>query len=168
MNFILRPFQLSDVDSLAKHANNFKIAKFLTDAFPHPYTVDHAKAFIAMATQDDPVHIFAIDVNGEAVGAIGLHPQKDIMCKNAELGYWLSEPYWGKGIITEAIKQIVPIGFSIFDITRIYARPYGTNAASQRVLEKTGFKLEARIEKNIFKNGEFLDELIYAVRKQTD
>ncbi len=168
MNFILRPFQVSDVDSLVHHANNFKIAKFLTDAFPHPYTVDHAKAFIAMATQDDPVHIFAIDVNGEAVGAIGLHPQKDIMCKNAELGYWLAEPYWGKGIITEAIKQIVPIGFSIFDITRIYARPYGTNAASQRVLEKAGFKLEARIEKNIFKNGEFLDELIYAVRKQTD
>lgn len=96
MNFILRPFQVSDVDSLVHHANNFKIAKFLTDAFPHPYTVDHAKAFIAMATQDDPVHIFAIDVNGEAVGAIGLHPQKDIMCKNAELGYWLAEPYWEK------------------------------------------------------------------------
>ena len=87
------------------------------------------------------------------------------MCKNMELGYFLGEPFWGKGIITEAVKQIVDYGFQHFDITRIYARPYGNNPASQKVLEKAGFTLEARIEKNIYKNGEFLDELIYAIRK---
>ncbi|MCB0473179.1 MAG: GNAT family N-acetyltransferase, partial [Flavobacteriaceae bacterium] len=123
------------------------------------------KAFITMATKADPIHIFAIEVEGKAVGGIGIHPQSDIMKKNAELGYWLGEPYWGKGIITRAIRQMVDFAFKTYDITRVYARPYGTNIGSQKVLEKNGFKLEARIEKNIFKNGEFLDELIYAIRK---
>ncbi|HRD40466.1 MAG TPA: GNAT family protein, partial [Bacteroidia bacterium] len=91
--------------------------------------------------------------------------QQDIMCKNAELGYWLSEEYWGNGIVPKVVSQLVDYGFRNFDITRIYARPFGNNPSSQRVLEKCGFKLEARIEKSIFKNGEFLDELIYAVRK---
>ncbi len=165
MEFKLRPWNPDDIDSLVEQANNFKIARFLTDGFPHPYTRENGRAFIEMATRDEPVHIFAIEVNSKAVGAIGLHPQTDIMKKNAELGYWLGEAYWGKGIITEAVKQVVKFGFDTFDITRIYARPYGTNTASQKVLEKAGFALESRIEKIIFKNGEFLDELIYAIRK---
>jgi len=85
-----------------------------------------------------------------------------------ELGYFLGEPFWGNGITTEAVRTIVEYGFKNFDITRIYARPYGNNTASQKVLEKAGFTLEARIEKNIYKNGEFLDELIYAVRKKSN
>jgi len=165
MDFILRPWTINDLDSLVSNANNDQIARFLTDGFPHPYTKENGKAFIAMATKDDPIHIFAIEVNGKAVGGIGIHPQQDIMKKNAELGYWLGEAYWGKGIITKAITEMIQFAFTTFDITRIYARPFGTNLASQRVLEKAGFTLEARIEKNIFKNGEFLDELIYAVRK---
>ncbi|MCB0476375.1 MAG: GNAT family N-acetyltransferase [Flavobacteriaceae bacterium] len=165
MDFKLRPWQMDDLESLVQHANNFEVAKNLTDAFPHPYTEADGKAFITMATKADPIHIFAIEVAGRAVGGIGIHPQSDIMKKNAELGYWLGEPYWGKGIITRAIKQMVDFAFKTYDITRVYARPYGTNIGSQKVLEKNGFKLEARIEKNIFKNGEFLDELIYAIRK---
>lgn len=156
---------MDDLESLVQHANNFEVAKNLTDAFPHPYSEADGKAFIAMATKEDPIHIFAIEVEGKAVGGIGIHPQNDIMKKNAELGYWLGEAYWGKGIITRAIKQMVDFAFKTYDITRVYARPYGSNMASQKVLEKNGFKLEARIEKNIFKNGEFLDELIYAIRK---
>ena len=156
---------MDDLESLVQHANNFEVAKNLTDAFPHPYTEADGKAFITMATKADPIHIFAIEVEGKAVGGIGIHPQSDIMKKNAELGYWLGEPYWGKGIITRAIRQMVDFAFKTYDITRVYARPYGTNIGSQKVLEKNGFKLEARIEKNIFKNGEFLDELIYAIRK---
>lgn len=166
MQFILRPWNENDTDSLVANANNFNIARFLTDGFPHPYTEENARAFIAMATKEVPVHIFAIEVEGKAVGGIGIHPQSDIMKKNAELGYWLGEAYWGKGIITAAIKQMIDFAFSTYDITRIYARPFGNNAASQKVLQKAGFVLEARIEKNIFKNGEFLDELIYAVRKK--
>lgn len=165
MEFILRPWHISDLDSLVENANNPNIAKFMTNGFPHPYTPENGKAFIAMATKDEPIHIFAIDVNGKAVGGVGIHPQSDILCKNAELGYWLGENYWGKGIVTKAIKQITDFAFKTYDINRIYARPFGNNLASQHVLEKCGFKLEAKIEKNIFKNGEYLDELIYAIRR---
>lgn len=161
----LRPWTLEDTENLAKYANNNNVAKYLTNAFPHPYTIENAHSFIAMVAAQNPTSVFAIEVDGEAVGSIGLHAQSDIMCKNMELGYFLGEPFWGKGIVTAAVQQMVGYGFQHFDITRIYARPYGNNLASQKVLEKAGFKLEARIEKNIYKNGEFLDELIYAIRK---
>ena len=162
--FKLRPWSPADLDSLMKYANNWNIAQFLTDAFPHPYTRESGEAFIKMATQDDPIHIFAIEVDGEAVGGIGIHPQSDIYRKNVELGYWLAEPFWGRGIVTEAVKEVVDFAFKTYDIIRVFARPFGTNLASQRVLEKAGFTLEARLEKTLFKNGEYLDELIYATR----
>ena len=127
--------------------------------------MDDAHGFIERAMSFNPRQVFAIDVDGKAVGGIGVHTQQDIYCKNMELGYWLAEPFWGNGIITQAIVEIVEYGFETFPVTRIYARPYGTNKASQKVLEKAGFKLEARLEKTIFKNGEFLDELIYGIRR---
>jgi len=166
MEIKLRPWKIEDADSLVENANNFDIARFMSDAFPSPYTLEDAKNFIAFATKDEPIHIFAIDIDGQAVGGIGIHPQADIMKKNAELGYWLGEKYWGKGIISKAIREIIPWAFNTYDITRIYARPFGSNMASQKVLEKAGFVLEARIKENIFKNGEYLDELIYAIRRQ--
>lgn len=165
MQFHLRPWAIEDVDSLVKFANNYNIAKNLMDVFPHPYTVEDGNAFIEMVSKNSPENIFAIEVNSEAAGAIGLHPQNDVYRKNAELGYWLAEPYWGKGIITNAIIQMVDYGFKNFDINRIYARPFGYNIASQRALEKAGFTLEARLEKTIFKSGEYIDELIYSMRR---
>jgi len=165
MDFKLRSWNLNDLDSLVKYANNYKIAKNLTDQFPHPYTKENGEAFIEMATKNDPLTIFAIEINGQAAGGIGLHPQQDIHCKNAELGYWLAEPYWGKGIITQAIKQIVPYGFKKFKIDRIFARPFENNIGSQKALIKAGFILEGKFDKVLYKNGEYLDELIYAVRK---
>lgn len=166
MNFSLRPWTIDDLDSLVKYGNNKNIAKFMMDKFPHPYTPEKGKQFIEYAVSHKPLHLFAIEINGEACGGIGIHPQDDIHCKNAELGYWLAEPFWGKGIISNAIVQMVDYGFMNFDITRIFARPFGTNAASQKVLEKAGFKFEGRIENSLFKNGEFIDELIYAVRRK--
>ena len=165
MDFRLRPWTIEDLESLVRFANNFNIAKNLMDVFPHPYFVENGKAFIDMTTQNTPPNILAIEVNGEAAGAIGLHPQSDVYRRNAELGYWLAEPYWGKGIITRAIVQMVDYGFKHFDINRIYARPFAYNIGSQRALEKAGFVLEARLEKTIFKNGVMIDELIYAVRR---
>ncbi len=162
----LRPWNLQDLDQLVLFANNWNIAKNLTDQFPNPYTRTHGMAFIEYANLESPVHIFAIDVNGIAIGGIGIHPQKDIYQKNAELGYWLAEPYWGKGLATAAIKLIVQFAFEHFDIERIYARPFGPNIASQRILEKNGFKLEAKLVKVFFKKGEFLDELIYGLRRK--
>ena len=165
MTFTLRPFNPKDVDSLMEYANNPKIAANLTNQFPHPYTRESGERFIDIATQHSPPTIFAIDINGKASGGIGLHPQTDIHVKNAELGYWLAEPFWGQGIMTKAVSQIVDYGFKNLDITRIFARPFGTNIGSQKVLEKAGFVLEGRFIDTIYKNGEYLDELFYAVRK---
>ena len=165
MDFKLRPWNINDLDSLVKYANNPNIAKYLTDGFPYPYTIENGKKFIESAISHDPVHIFAIDINGEAVGGIGIHPQTDIQKKNAELGYWLAEPFWGNGIMTEAIQQIVNFTFITFDINRIFARPFGNNPGSQKILEKNGFTLEAKFDKTLIKNGQLLDELVYAIRK---
>jgi ribosomal-protein-alanine N-acetyltransferase len=166
MEFTLRSWKTQDLDKLVQIANNPKIANNLTNKFPYPYTAENGKAFIDFAIQGTPHYIFAIDIKGEVAGGIGIHPQADVHCKNAELGYWLAEPFWSKGIISRAIVQVVDFGFKTFDIERIYARPFGTNLASQRVLEKCGFTLEGRFEKTLFKNGEFKDELIYAVRRK--
>ena len=166
-DFTLRPWSINDLDSLVKYANNTNISKNLTNKFPHPYTAENGKWFIEFATKDNLIHIFAIDINGEAVGGIGIHPQDDIQCKNAELGYWLAEPFWNKGIITKAIPQIVAFGFKTYSINRIFARPFGSNTASQKVLERTGFTIEARLEKTLFKNGGYEDELIYAIRRKS-
>lgn len=151
---------------LGKACQQLDVAKNLTDAFPHPYNENDGKAFISFAAKDKPIHIFAIEIKGEAAGGIGIFPQSDIHKKNAELGYWLAEPFWGNGIITRAVKQMVDYGFNTFDIDRIFARPFGNNIASQKVLEKNNFILEGRFEKVLFKKGEYLDELVYAVRRE--
>jgi len=166
MEFKLRTFNLGDIASLAKCANNLNVANNLTNQFPYPYTRENAESFIQMAAKENPNGIFAIEVNGEASGGIGLHPQSDIHIKNMELGYWLAESYWGKGIMTEAVKQMVDYGFKTFEIERIFARPIGRNYSSQKVLEKAGFLLEAKFEKTLYKNGVYLDELIYAIRRK--
>ncbi len=165
MEFELRPFQNTDLQSLVKHANNYNIAKNLSNKFPFPYTQDHGIAFINLALSSSPNEIFAITVNGEAVGSIGVHPQSDFYCKNAEMGYWISEEFWGHGIVPAAVKLMVNYGFKTFDITRIYARTFDTNIKSQKVLEKAGFTLEAQLKETFYKNGTIYDEMIYGFRK---
>ncbi|MBL7764808.1 MAG: GNAT family N-acetyltransferase [Chitinophagaceae bacterium] len=165
MNIILRNWTEQDAPRLASLANDPDIAANMTDLFPSPYLEEHARGFIQMANSHDPANIRCIEFEGEAVGGIGIHPQQDIYRKNAELGYWLGKDYWGKGIITEAIRLMLPYAFQHWDIERIYARPYGRNLGSQKVLEKNGFTLEARLPQTIFKLGQFEDELIYAFRR---
>ena len=165
MNFTLRPYRDTDLTSLVKYANNYNIAKYLTNQFPHPYTDEDGRKFISSVANNNPVNVFAIEVNGEAAGAIGIFPQSDIHEKNAEMGYWLAEPFWGNGIITRAIGEIVEYGFKTFDITRIFARPFSTNLASHRVLEKAGFVCEARLKNAVYKHGMYMDELIYVIMK---
>ncbi|MFN8277176.1 MAG: GNAT family protein [Chitinophagales bacterium] len=163
--FTLRPWYIDDLPHLVHYANNQNIARFLTDQFPHPYTQADGQAFIAMANRDHPARILAIEIDGHAAGGIGIHPQSDIHRLNAELGYWLGEPYWGKGVITSAIAQMIHFAFANLDVQRIFARPFGSNLASQKVLEKNGFVLEARIPKVLIKNGSLEDELIYGIRR---
>ena len=164
MDIRLRPWHLDDLPELVKLANNLNVSKYMTNTFPYPYAEENGRKFIAFATSEPLTRIFSIEYNGNLAGGIGVHPQTDIMEKNAELGYWLGEDYWGKGIMTRVIPQVIEFAFKNLPITRLYARPFSNNPGSQRVLAKTGFKLEARIAQNIYKNGEFLDELIYAVR----
>ena len=165
MEFTLRPFAADDLESLVLCANNYNIAKYMTNKFPHPYSVNDGQQFIDMAMKDIPVKIFAIAINSQASGASGLFPQADIQCKNAELGYWLAEPFWGHGICTKVVLQMVEYGFKTWDIDRIFARPFGENIASQKVLQKAGFTLEGSFKNTLFKNGTYQDELIYAIRR---
>lgn len=165
MNFTLRRWKQSDIENVVKHANNYNVARYLTNAFPHPYTSEDSKAYIELVANENPAKVFAIDVGGYAVGSIGIFQQTDVHCKNAEIGYWLSEEYWGQGIMSEAIKQMVEYGFKTFDITRIFARPFGINAQSHKALLKAGFIQEAVFKNTIFKNNEFYDEVFFVVYK---
>ena len=164
MNIQLRKWQPDDLDNLVLHADNYKIARNLTNQFPHPYTREAAEAFIGKVSEQDPLQVFAITLDDQAIGGIGIFQQQDIQCRNAEMGYWLAETFWGKGIITIAIKKMIEYSFSTFDINRIYARPFGSNIASQKALEKAGFVKEAFFEKTLFKFGEYEDEYVYSIR----
>lgn len=164
MEFKLRRWSMDDLDSVCKYGGNPNITKNMSDGFPE--NRDKWRSFIEFAiTKDKTILYRAIEIKGEAVGGIGVSVQKDYMRKNAELGYWLGEDFWGLGIITRAIIEIVQLSFNKFDINRIFATPFETNYASHRVLEKTGFKLEARFKKIVVKNGEVLDLLVYAIRR---
>lgn len=166
MSHSLRPWSMTDLDNLVKYANNFNIAKNLTDKFPFPYTVEAGQNFISYATnKENTATIFCIEVDGEAAGGIGVHPLDDVFRKNAELGYWLAEPFWGRGIMTKCLNEMKDYAFANYDITRLFARPYGSNIASQKLLEKCGFVLEGKFERTLFKNGVFEDELVYGYRR---
>lgn len=164
MNFILRPWQESDIDSVAKYANNKKIADNLRDAFPWPYTHEDARGYVlsCLAAGEARQCTRAIDVDGEAVGSIGIFLEEDVYCKNAELGYWLAEPFWGHGIMSDAIRQLTGHGFAHYDLARIHAEPFAHNFGSRRALEKAGYRLEGILKKRVFKNAEIFDSCLYA------
>ncbi|MCU0433483.1 MAG: GNAT family N-acetyltransferase [Bacteroidia bacterium] len=162
----LRPWRETDLENLLKYANNANIATNLTNGFPHPYPREKGEEMIAKVTKADQPNILAITINDEFIGSIGLHFQQDIFFRNAELGYWVAEPFWGRGIATSAIKQITAYGFEHWPhLDRVFARPFGSNIGSQRALEKAGFLLEARLKGTIYKNDRVEDELIYAARR---
>lgn len=159
---ILRKFSLKDAQSLVLQANNKNIADYLRDIFPHPYTTKDACFYIENIANDLHSLIMAIEVEGKAVGSIGILPKTDVYRKSAELGYWLGEQYWGRGIVTEAVKAITEYGFKNYNLHRIYAVVFENNAASMRVLEKAGFTSEAVHRKAVIKNGIIMDEHVYA------
>ena len=164
MKVLLRPWKNSDVDNLVEQANNIHVAYYLTDIFPHPYTYTDGINFIALTLADEQLRHFAIVVNDKAVGSIGIYPQNDIRRKNAEIGYWLGEAYWNKGIMTNTVQAMVYYAFDNFDFTRLFARVMSMNHSSCRVLEKAGFTLEATIPKSLYKNNAFYDELLFGIR----
>lgn len=168
MDFILRPWRREDADDVAKYANNEKIARNLRDVFPHPYTLTDAENFVNSCVEaDESRQLFrAIEVDGRAVGSISLCLGGDVYARTAELGYWLAEAYWGRGIMTEAVRQICREGFARWDIVRIYAEPFAHNAPSRRVLEKAGFTLEGILRQSVFKRYELCDSCMYALLRE--
>ena len=163
--FILRELQKSDAPGLATYANNFNIFINLRDYFPHPYSIEDAIDFINRNLEISPPQNFCIDYNNECIGMIGILPLNDVYRRSAEIGYWLGEPFWGKGIMTEATKSISGWAFQNFDIVRLQAGIFQWNKASMRVMEKAGFKLEGIFQQSIFKNAQLIDEHRYALLK---
>jgi RimJ/RimL family protein N-acetyltransferase len=161
----IRDWRMDDVESLAKHANNRRVSITLRDRFPHPYTVEDAKNFIERAMSSQPERNFCIEIGGAAVGGIGLTIGEDVYRHTAEFGYWLAEKFWGKGIMTEAVSAFVTYCFENFPLNRMFASAYASNPASARVLEKAGFVFEGRLHKNVIKDGQILDSLLYAKTK---
>ena len=161
-NCIIRNWQIQDAPSLAKYANNRKIWLNLRDAFPHPYSLRDAEVFISRVIEADPETIFAIASHSEAIGSIGLLLGKDVHRFTAEMGYWLAEPYWGKGIMTYAVQFLTTWPFEELRLHRISAEPYANNTASHRVLEKAGFIREGVLRSSAFKDGKIIDQYLYS------
>ncbi len=158
----LRPWRMEDVPRLAILANEPSIAANLRDGFPHPYNETHARSFIANVAGNRSNLFFAIAGEMGLMGGIGIATNVDVHRFTAELGYWLGEPYQGKGVMTEAVRAIVSYGFEQLDLDRISAAPYTPNFASRRVLEKSGFILEGILRHNAVKNNVRLDQALYA------
>ena len=158
----LRPFTAEDAPSLAHLANDVSVWRNLRDAFPHPYTLEHAVAFLEHVQTRTPGCHLAIVVDGQAVGSIGLKLGGDVERVSAELGYWLGAPFRGRGVMSEAIRAFTDDAFDRFSLTRIFALPFAFNAASCRALEKAGFTLEATLRCSAVKEGRIIDQRLYA------
>jgi RimJ/RimL family protein N-acetyltransferase len=160
---IVRSWRSSDLDALVRHADNPAVAQNLRDVFPSPYTRADGEAWLALALQSQPETNFAIEYAGEAVGGIGLRLGQDIERVTAEIGYWLGESAWGRGIASAALAGLTQYAFPAFNLTRIFALPFADNLASRRVLEKAGFTLEAILRRSAIKNGRIRDHALYAM-----
>jgi RimJ/RimL family protein N-acetyltransferase len=159
---LIRSWSSDDTAALKHYANNRNIWINLRDVFPHPYTLEDAGAFLSHVAQENPEMTFAIATSSEAIGCIGLRRGWDIHCKTAELGYWLGEPFWSRGIMSEVVSEFTRHAFEVYDLQRIYAEPFEANRASMRVLEKAGFVCEGRMKASVFKGGRVLDSFLYA------
>ena len=163
----IRKWELSDAKDLAAALSNKKVQDNLRDGLPYPYTEQDGKEFISamLSADESETFAFAITVDNMVIGSIGIFRQGNIHRQTAELGYYIAEEYWGKGIMTEAVKQICEYVFAKSDIIRIYAEPFAYNIASCRVLEKAGFQYEGTLRSNAVKNGKVIDMEMYSLLK---
>jgi RimJ/RimL family protein N-acetyltransferase len=159
----IRPWAERDVVSLQRFANNRNVWLNLRDIFPHPYTLKDAEDWIGFVLTETPIRSFAVASEKEAIGGIGLEFGMDVHSQTAELGYWLAEPYWGRGIMTNAVSCYTEFSLQHYDLLRIFAEPYANNYASRRVLEKSGYILEGIKRMSVIKDGKVLDQALYGV-----
>jgi RimJ/RimL family protein N-acetyltransferase len=163
----VRDWRRDDAVALAQHANDRRIWLNMRDAFPHPYALADATAFLDVATSMQPRTWFAVTVADEAVGGIGYTLKGDVERIAAEIGYWLGTAFWGRGIMTAALRAVTAYAFREHsDLRRMYAVPYVTSAASAHILEKVGYRLEGRMRHSVIKDNKLLDQLIYAVLRE--
>ncbi len=158
-----RSFEKKDAARLSEIANNPKIAQNMRDNFPHPYSLSDAKNFIRQISLQHDAKVWAVCLDEQLIGAIGIHPQQDVMRYSAEIGYWIAEEYWGRGITTQILSEMVPAIFETMPLERIYAVVFESNPASIKVLEKVGFIKEGTLRRAIFKNGAFQDAEMMAI-----
>lgn len=161
-NCIVRDWARSDKNSLVRHANNRRVWRNLTHRFPHPYTDADAENWFAMLEGMAERSHWAMEVDGEAVGGVGCTLGNGVFERSAQFGYWLGEAYWGKGIVTAAVKRVVPYAMERFKLVRLESPVFQWNPASMRVLEKCGFKREAVLRASVLKDGELIDSVLYA------
>ncbi len=157
----LRSFRESDRTSLLKYADNPRVSTHLMDRFPNPYREEDAELWMEHVLSQDPEAVLAIADSEELIGCIGLELKEDVYRQSAELGYWLAEPFWGKGIATRAAVAIVKYAFRELGLKRVYAGVFASNPASARVLVKAGFQLEGRLRNHVTKQGRVMDLLMY-------
>ena len=162
----VRSWRPGDAASLARHADNWKIWLNVRDHFPHPYTPADAETWIQRARGADPEAQFAVEIGGEAAGGVGVFLQEDGARRSAELGYWLGEAHWGRGIMTDVVRRFTAHAFEAYDLLRIYALVFEWNPGSCRVLEKAGFVLEGRLRRAVLKDGRVLDQFLYATIRE--
>lgn len=161
----VRPWAVTDLDSLVTHANNRHVSMHLRDRFPFPYEREHGRGFLEWISQQPSSTVWALVVEGAATGGIALELHADVERVSAEVGYWLGEGAWGRGIVTEALTAVTAEAFRVFDLTRIYALPFADNHASVRVLEKAGYAREGHLRQSAIKNGIVRDQFLYAAYK---
>ena len=159
----LRPWRTSDAAAVVRHANNVNVARHLRDRFPHPYETAHGAAFLKTVAQRPIETLWAIALDGSAIGGIGLELGHDVERVSAEIGYWLGRPFWGRGLATAALRAVTDFAFAEFELTRIFALPFESNAGSIRVLEKAGYRREATLRQSAIKDGKVLDQWLYAI-----
>ncbi len=161
--YSLRSFLYGDAPSLARSGNNYNIARNLRDSFPHPYSIEHARAWIQHVKEHESKTRFVIAYENEAIGEIGFVVQLDVHRYTAEIGYWLSENHWGKGIMGKAISWVSEYAFNDLGMVRLFADVVEHNTGSCKVLEKCGFQLEGVFRNHIYKDDEFFNQYVYAL-----
>lgn len=163
----IRSWRREDRKSIVRHANDRDVWINLRDRFPHPYTLADADDWLRHVAHADPETDFAIAVGHEAVGAIGILLQDDVGRRSAEVGYWLGKTYWGQGLATAALRAMTEWSFARFDLCRLYAGVFEWNLASARVLENAGYLLEGRLRQSVTKDGQTVDQLLYAIVRKS-
>jgi RimJ/RimL family protein N-acetyltransferase len=161
----LRNINTATPEEIQRLANNHAIAVNLRDAFPYPYTIEDAVTYLDLAANGVLGHVFGIYDGDTFVGCCSLIPQNDVYRINAEIGYWIGEPYWGKGYATDAVRLLLKFAFDELGLLRVYANIYEYNIGSMKVLEKVGFEKEAIIKSSVIKEGKVIDEYLYSIRK---